>query len=78
MEKNVGSVDRIVRFIVGAVLAIAGIAGFAGVIEIGSGSLIPGVLVVVGLVVLVTATIQWCPPYSLLGVNTCDTSDDML
>jgi len=75
MEKNVGGLDRTVRFVVGAVLALAGIGGLAGAIDIGSGSVIPGVLVAVGVVVLVTATIQWCPPYSLLGINTCSVSD---
>ncbi len=59
MVQNVGSIDRIIRVVVGlAVLSLV----FVG----------PqtwwGLL---GLVPLGTALIGWCPPYSILGINTC-------
>ncbi len=57
MKKNVGSVDRIIRAIVG--FAVLG-AGFY--FQSWWGAL--------GLVPLVTAAIGWCPPYSLIGLNT--------
>jgi len=63
MNKNVGTIDRTIRAIVGLV----GIALFAtGFVE---GTL--GIIaLVVGIVLLGTAAIGWCPPYSLLGINT--------
>ncbi len=57
MKKNVGSVDRIIRAIVG--FAVLG-AGFY--FQSWWGAL--------GLVPLATAAIGWCPPYSLIGLNT--------
>ncbi len=56
--RNVGTVDRIVRVVVGiAILSLV----FVGP-RTAWGWL--------GLVPLVTATIGWCPAYSLLGVRT--------
>ncbi len=63
MTKNVGSIDRTIRALVGiALLAVF----FLGMIE---GTL--GIVgLVVGIVMLGTAAIGWCPPYSLIGINT--------
>ncbi len=64
---NVGSIDRIVRFL----LAVALLAGA------GLGGLEPwlaAVAVVVGLVLGVTAILRFCPLYALLGVRTCRTT----
>lgn len=64
MQKNVGSIDRAIRALVGiALLAVY----FLGVVQGTLGI----VAVVVGFVMLGTAAIGWCPPYSLLGINTC-------
>lgn len=63
MNKNVGTLDRTIRAIVG----LAGIALFAtGIVE----GTLAIIALVVGLVMLGTAIIGWCPPYSLLGINT--------
>lgn len=64
MKKNVGTIDRVIRALVG----LAGIAVFAtGVV---SGTL--GIIALVaGVVLLGTAAIGWCPPYALLGINSC-------
>lgn len=63
MKKNVGTVDRSIRGLAGvALLAVF----FLGVLE-GVGGIIA---LVVGIVMLGTAIIGWCPPYSLLGINT--------
>jgi uncharacterized membrane protein YfcA len=59
MTKNVGSIDRILRILVG----IALIAGAA------MGSI--GVWGYIGVVPLLTGLMGWCPPYALLGFNTC-------
>ena len=64
MKSNVGSLDRILRIIIGIVLAVlylkGTVTGGAGV-----------ALLVVGLVLIVTALIKWCPIWKVLGVNTC-------
>ena len=63
MNKNVGSTDRIIRAIVGIVLlALAYMGNFGAYAWVGY---------VLGAVMLGTAAIGWCPPYSLFGINTC-------
>lgn len=63
MTTNVGTIDRVLRFIVGAGL----IAWALG--------LLPGVAASpwgwIGAVLVGTALLGYCPPYSLLGINTC-------
>jgi hypothetical protein len=61
MQTNVGTIDRLVRVIIGVVLlaavfAVEGSARWFGLI---------------GIVPLVTALLRWCPLYTLLGLNTC-------
>ena len=61
MKKNVGSIDAIVRILIG--LAII---GFAFTLEgpmrwIGLAAIIP----------FATAAVGFCPLYTLLGINTC-------
>jgi hypothetical protein len=34
------------------------------------------VALVAGIVMLGTAAIGWCPPYALLGINTCGVKQD--
>lgn len=59
MKSNVGGIDRILRIVIGAVLTILAITGQVGVWGW------------IGLPVLATGLIGWCPPYSLLGISTC-------
>lgn len=64
MQKNVGTIDRTIRALVGiAALAVYFFGGLQGTLGI--------LALVVGIVMLGTAAIGWCPPYSLLGINTC-------
>jgi hypothetical protein len=59
MKQNVGGIDRILRIAIGGVLvalAATGTVGWWGWL---------------GLVPLATGLIGWCPPYALLGFNTC-------
>ena len=58
MQANVGSVDKTIRIVVGIAMIAAGI-------------MYQNVWGAVGLVPLATALMGWCPPYSLLGINTC-------
>ena len=59
MTKNIGNIERIVRIVGGLVLIALAATGTLGVW---------GWL---GLVPLATGLVGWCPPYSLLGINTC-------
>jgi hypothetical protein len=59
MKSNVGGIDRIARIVIGAVLLILAITG-----QIGAWGWI-------GLLPLATGAMGWCPPYSILGINTC-------
>ncbi len=59
MTKNIGSIDRIIRVIVGLFIL--------SLLFWGPKSLW-GLL---GLLPLITAAVGWCPPYSLLGISTC-------
>lgn len=61
MKSNVGGIDRILRIAIGAVLVILAATG-----QIGLWGWI-------GLLPLATGLMGWCPPYGLLGINTCKT-----
>lgn len=59
MKRNIGSIDRTLRILVGVVLillAVTGTVGWWGWI---------------GVVPLLTGLMSSCPAYSILGVNTC-------
>jgi len=58
MKKNIGAIDRIIRIIVGVAIIAVGIffQSWWGLI---------------GVVPILTAGVGWCPPYALLGINTC-------
>ena len=59
MKQNVGSIDRTLRTIIGL--------GLISMVFIGPQAAWGWV----GIVPLATAIMGWCPPYSLLGINTC-------
>ena len=63
MKPNMGTVDRIIRAVVGiALIAIWSLDLLQGMPAI--------IALVVGVVMLLTAMLRWCPPYALLGINT--------
>ncbi len=57
--KNMGTADRIARFAVGALLIVLALTG-----TIGAWGWI-------GIIPIVTAALNFCPAYTLLGINTC-------
>lgn len=59
MTKNIGGLDRIVRIVIGVALIAATLTGAIGVWGW------------IGVVPLATALMGWCPPYAILGFNTC-------
>ncbi len=67
---NVGTVDRVLRALVGlALLAMPFIpAASAALAEMGTWIWI---LPALGLVLLLTALFRFCPAYRLLGIRTC-------
>ena len=73
MDKNVGGLDRTVRFVVGPILVLVGLASFGGLLTLAAGTLgiaLAAVALLVGLVLATTAVTQKCPLNSLLGLNT--------
>jgi len=57
MEKNVGSTDKIIRYIL-------------GVLIIGAGIMYNSWWGIIGIVPIFTAALGWCPLYNILGTTT--------
>lgn len=64
MKKNMGSLDRLIRLVLAAVVAFLyfkGIlSGFLGI-----------TLLVIAIVFLLTSVVSFCPVYTLFGITTC-------
>ena len=60
MTKNIGSIERVLRGVIG--LALIGLVFYMPDPFNPWGW--------IGVVPLLTAIVGWCPPYSLLGINT--------
>lgn len=78
MEKNVGGMDRIARFVIGPVLIVVGVAAIAGLFSLAAGTtglVLAALLLIVGAVLTTTALTQKCPLNSLIGLNTFRSSD---
>lgn len=58
MKINLGSIDRILRLLIGT-----GIVGLGIVYQSWLG--------VIGIIPIVTAFVRWCPIYSMFSLNTC-------
>ncbi|MCU0277959.1 MAG: DUF2892 domain-containing protein [Candidatus Nanopelagicales bacterium] len=64
MTTNESSVDRIIRLVIG-------IAAFVAAFAVGFSSVGGIVLAVVGVVMLATAAVGFCPLYRVFGISTC-------
>lgn len=64
MKKNVGNGDRFLRIMIGI---IALILVMGNVVE----GLWMWVALIVGILMVLTSSIQFCPLYTILGMNTC-------
>lgn len=60
MTKNIHNVERVVRVVAGALLASMAFWGPANMWYL------------LGLIPLATGLVGWCPPYAMLGINTCN------
>ncbi len=69
MKANVGTVDRIVRLVLGLALAAWGWLG-------GLASPWNWVAIGVGVVLVLTAAIRFCPLYAPFGLSTCERKGD--
>ena len=63
-KANVGGIDRMGRAAVGVLLLVLAATGTVQ----GTMALVAGV---VGVVMLATAALRFCPLYPLVGMNTC-------
>lgn len=64
MKKNMGSLDKVIRIILALVI---GVLYFTNII---SGTLAI-ILLVLSAVFVITSLINFCPLYSIIGLNTC-------
>lgn len=63
MKRNESNQDRGIRAVVGIIALLFGL--FA------AGGFLRALLIIVGLVLVITAAVGFCPLYRLLGINTC-------
>ena len=70
MTANVGTIDRVLRAVLGLVLL--GLAFFSG-LPLFESALFKYGAALIGIVMLVTAMMRVCPLYTILGIRTCRT-----
>ena len=61
MKQNVGTIDRVIRILLGAALITFALVGESVTAKFGW----------IGVIPLLTAFAGFCPVYTLLGVNSC-------
>ena len=66
MKKNIGTFDRVIRLIIGAILIVALFFVDANVMKI--------ILAFLGIFCFYEALIGWCAFYALIGKRTCPIS----
>lgn len=59
MTQNIHSIERKVRIVLGVILISLAFVGPANL------------WFLLGIIPLLTGLVGWCPPYALLGINTC-------
>lgn len=59
MTKNIHPVERIIRLVAGLILISLAFVGPENK------------WFLLGFIPVLTAVVGWCPPYALLGINTC-------
>jgi len=64
MKKNMGSLDRVIRVVIAAVVGLLIVTGqLTGVLAI--------ILGVLAVVFVATSVVSFCPLYTLFGISTC-------
>jgi len=64
MKKNIGPTDKIIRIVIAVIIMALYYFG-----KISDTTAM--VLLVIGIVLLLTSLINFCPLYRIIGVNTC-------
>lgn len=60
MKQNIHNIERFIRIAIGATLTSLAFWGPTNL------------WFLLGLVPLATGLVGWCPPYAILGINTCN------
>lgn len=71
LPRNVGSIDKIVRLVAGALLAAYGLLGA------GLASTLGLVALVVGVVLVATGLFNFCPIFKVLGISSFRKQDSI-
>ena len=61
--QNEGTVDRIIRIVLGLVFLLLAMFSFVGAVQI--------IFYIIGAVALITGIVGFCGLYKILGINTC-------
>ena len=64
MKANMGTADKFIRVLIGVLIAVL---YYLNVIS-GTTAII---ILAIGIVLLITSLVSFCPLYTLLGINTC-------
>lgn len=70
MEKNEGTVDRVIRVTLGFILI------YIGAMQMGLSGALAYIVVLIGLILLITGTIGYCGLYTVIGINTLKKKSD--
>ncbi|MCF2904116.1 DUF2892 domain-containing protein [Octadecabacter sp. CECT 8868] len=68
MTANIGTIDRVFRFVLGVVLVLA---PFVSGMALFASTPATVISVIVGIVMLATASMRFCPLYRIFGIRTC-------
>ncbi|PIV80056.1 MAG: DUF2892 domain-containing protein [Rhodobacteraceae bacterium CG17_big_fil_post_rev_8_21_14_2_50_63_15] len=68
MTANIGSIDRIIRIVLGIVLLALAFGGVSAVFAAGAPKWIAAIA---GIVLIATAGMRFCPLYRIFGIRTC-------
>ena len=68
MTTNVGKFDRIARLLLGLILLVA---PFITSIPLFQSTAMTAISAIVGLVLIGTSVVRFCPLYQIFGVRTC-------
>ncbi len=64
MKKNLGSTDKVIRYILAIVALFIGfLSGVSGFVQ--------GIFISVALILIGTSLLSFCPLYAIVGLKTC-------
>ena len=68
MTENIGTIDRALRLLLGIILLAAPFVSGMAMFQAGPATIIS---IVLGLVMIGTSTMKFCPLYRVFGIQTC-------